>query len=458
MFLVWLFSNCNAADFSWYEGLRKDCLELLQNENLELDFWVSSKNDNYLSPNDWLTWVDFWINSNLVNEELDETNKITNFFSFDTYLYWNKTNLAKSNNELFLDNYTEKYFYEKELNFVDIYNEANKEFLACSYSKNTSLVSNISNDNIFLNEFYYDDYDVTEITYNGNKWKKIVAKNNFKDLEWKKDVFKVEKVYFVPYKESLDSYYNLYDISSIYLEKLEFVKQKLEEISKDSSNIDKVYSDDDIAITKYNIQNWEVTDEYGLRYIFINWIISISDFEGFLSYYVFEYLLNKWSSLMYNLYLLDYVEDNERELLSHIIFWSRYDLGLVKNLSMDSIKANNYYLSTAQFVKRNYYKVKDIISREKLYYYFYNNINTESNEVFIADIKDILAEDALYNEVDNYMKDKYISSFDEDYYPEEKFENENIDNKNANNKVINIIIFVFLILLVWFVINSYKKK
>lgn len=492
------------ADFSNLSNEKIDCLNLIKNEYKDLDLEKSNFTNSVISVNDWLTWLNFW----LANWFTWVTSNQQDIFSSENYYYWEKSNLLKKdfykNLELYTDYVDDTVFYEKELNFNNIKKDSKEKFLSCSLSFYNSLIWNFTDlknsDTYTTYKPYPETYSIEEIKYNWNKWKKVTLSNIYKDKLWKKDTFKKESVYFIPYNKNLQNYYNLFEISKIYWDMLNFFKKELQNKLNYKSNFKEIYNDKNwIVLSRYDFWENKDSDKYWIKYLLLNWINHFVDYNELRRHKIFEYLLKSNSPLVKNLYSFEYKPNERKSSKEDFVFWINYSLWNLENINKSEIFPSLYYENLFHISKKNYYKVSDKVSWDDYSNYITSQIyNSNDEDLLLKNIKKITLDDNFsyllkqhdllveeYNNIKNVDSEnerqvkwdfikKYKDIFpNDDIFTKQDYNVTNtwklLDNKNSiiNNKNLNFdkkiqdkknIIILWILLIIVLVLFFIPKK
>lgn len=432
-----LFSiNFANANFENFQDTKKDCLELIKNEYKSLDFSKFSDSKTWTSTNDLITQVDF-VKSNI--------------FTKETYNLWNKSQMSRKDIFRIYDLYgidlSNSFFYDNELNFLDISKDWKNIFLSCGISKNINLKWSLQDlkkwDANTAYTSYPEVYNISSVNFNGKKWKKLVISRNFKNRTWNINTFKIESTFLIPENENLKNYYNLYDIVDTYWDIIKWYKTRIENIPINFPQIKEIYNKNWISFKRYFVWWLEWSDPYWIRYAFVNWINFFNDFAEYRRNYIFEYFLKDNSPLAKEIYILEnkwdpitkkYIEP-QLDYVSRVLYFL-WDLDLPK----DKTEVVPYYLREINLASNNYYKVNNQINRKDYMNYFYQHIysgNTNNNPAqILQNIKDTTIDSKFSDLIKEYndFKTEYNSIKDSDKSKKQAFANK-YWNKFPNDEI-----------------------
>lgn len=478
-FLFCWITNAEITPLVWEE---KDCYDLIKQYESDKMTWFSFYS-SWTTSNDWLISVDFqWENT----------------FTKKSYVSWNASSIEKL--ELFkyyqlLWNTNKDNFYEKEINFYDISKWWSNDFLWCSYIDNIHLKWDISEFKKWDATVVYtttpEYLEIEEVEFNEKKWKVITKETIFKNRDWNDEIFKVYKRYIVPENEDLKGFYNLYDMVDSYKEFSDWYKLKFENTDPNSPLFKEVYNKDWIEIRRYFVWNKATSDQYWIRYRFVNGYNFMDDYANYKKQKVLEFLVNDKSPLAREItVILNWFDTETKTYIEPqiaIYAWVQFFLW-ERDLELDKIETLPYFKAEEQVAVNSFYKVSDIFeTRHDYKNYVYKNIYNESNdddEIFESLSLDLTQDFwELRNEYNvfksDYLKvkeswkksdykkfvDKYYwvfwhdNIFKEDQQFKEDLVEKVVQGKEWNNNILYFVIVFFLIALTWtlFILKNRKK-
>lgn len=406
-------------------GENDECIKLLTEENKNIS--ISQFDDNWISKttNDWLIWVDF------------AESKI---FEKQTFTMWEKSQISKKDiykiYDFFGIDLSQNFFFDKEINTYSIEKNWEKIPLSCSYTETSNINWELKNlkkwDITIAYTWIPEVYNIEEKTYEWKKWKKITIINKYKDRLGKKDVMKVETTYLIPENNSLNWYYNLYELSSV-LENINSTFSMSIENTKTylSHLLKETYNKNWIKIEQINIE-WTrvVRNDYGIKSILVNWMNFFNDYAEFKRHQIFINLLENNSPIAKDIYILESKwDESTNSFLSpkiDLVEWVLFLIWDVDNLDKNRIDLVPYYLRKHNLINNSLYSISQTwIDRRDFINYIDNNIYAENSNT------DIL--EALSNKMvkSNFEELKNEHKIFKDAYSNEIEWKENIDLATA---------------------------
>lgn len=483
--------SISSGNFDDLTTEQKQCLDLIKEEHKVVNYNDFLNPIDSVSINDGITWVDF------LTWEL---------FTKKSYFNWDKSQISKWDLFKIYDIYGidlhKSFFYENELNFNSIRFNNKYDFLSCSLTKHKKIIWNITQlkkwDITTVYTSYPFELSITNFEKDWVKWKKVIQKRNFKDRLWKKDIFQIETLYFVPENKKLVNFYDLYLMLEEYASFTSWYKQKIENIPVNFPSLKEIYNKDWIQIKRYFVWNFIMPDPYGINYIFVNWINFFNDYAEFKRHKIFEYLLKNNSPLAKDIYIIENKWNEKTRTYSEpqldFVWWVQYflwDVVLEKDMKEKLVSVQPYYTREINYINNTYHKISNIWIDRIIYKdYVFNTIFTEENRAspdkLLASIKSNSVDNNYKALVDDYksftsdydkikngsesQKSEFVEQYGAKFWNHDIFKTDSSLKKisteiwnlktvnNSSQNYVYLAIIILLILSVWSIILSRKKK
>ncbi|MCH2189020.1 hypothetical protein MK079_04295 [Candidatus Gracilibacteria bacterium] len=369
--LLSIASSVTYADIAELSVEKQQCLNALSSEYAEFNFDNYLNTSEFQSSNDGLSGVDF--------------PKLTPFTK-TSYVYGEKSQMSKADLfrvfSLYGIDISDSFFYDNELQFIEISQKQNNTFLACSFTQNTHLsgesLSDLKKgDATVAYSGYQPTFNITESVISDTQWRKIDIIKTYKDTLGKKDILESKTTFFIPKNKSLEGYYDMYELALEQSKARVFFKNKIDYFSLDNPIVQETYNENGIIIQAPFRGGNIIHDIHGIRYMHINGFNFFNDYMEYRRHHIFNALVQDESPLAKDVYVIGDKWDNETKKYAEgqntWTQWVLYFLG-EESLNLDAIDVVPYFSRARNIERNSYYQVADHMSSLDFKNYIHNVI------------------------------------------------------------------------------------